>query len=138
MLAIDLATTKVMHELTVGDGPEGIAIGFGSVWVVRQNARQLTRIDLAGTVLASSPLDAEPRLLAIGATHVWVANFGAGTLTRVDPTGQNPTTTPKLCAGPQSLAVAAGIVWLTCTTAGELLAVSSIRTNRVYLTKPRN
>ena len=123
VVAIDLATATVVHDVEVGDGPEGIAVGFGSVWVVRQNAHQLTRLDPSGAVLGSTPLDAEPRLLAIGSTHVWVANFGAGTLTRVDPTGQKPKTTPNVCTGPQGIAVAAGIVWVTCTTAGEVLAI---------------
>ena len=123
VLAIDLASAKVVHDVAVGDGPEGVAIGFGSMWVVRQNARQLTRLDPNGTVLGSTPLDAEPRLVAIGATAVWVANFGAGTLTRVEPTGQNPKTSAKICTGAQGLAISAGVVWVTCTTAGEVVAV---------------
>lgn len=123
VLAIDLASSQVVHDVTVGDGPEGIAVGLGAVWVVRQNGRQLTRLDANGTVLGSTALDAEPRLVAIGATHVWVSNFGTGTLTRVEASGQNPRTSAKICDGAQGLAIAAGIVWVTCTTAGEVVAV---------------
>jgi hypothetical protein len=123
LVAVDIRTSKVIHDVATPGGPEGVAVGFGAIWLVRQEAATLTRLDRAGKVLGTTPLGATPRLVAIGATHVWVANFGDGTLTRVRPDGSHPETSARICDGAQGLAVDRGTVWVTCTTGDEVVAV---------------
>ena len=103
--------------------PEGLAAGFGSVWVVRQQAGKLTRVSSAGRVGPSYRLGDEPRLVTATDRYLVVSNFGAGTLTRVDPRSGETATSAKLCTGPQGLASSGTTVWVTCTTQGVVLAV---------------
>jgi streptogramin lyase len=123
VVAVDTTSATVVHDVELGGGPEGIAVGFDTVWVVRQDARVLTQLDRTGAKIGDVPVGTMPRLLAIGAAHVWVSDFGAGTLTRVDPAAGTAQTSAVLCPGAQGLAVNAGVVWLTCTTSNEVLAV---------------
>src|SRR5262245_750662 len=125
VVAIDTASGEIAHTVRLGDGPEGVAVGHGAVWVVRQDAAKLTRLSKTGKVLGHTPLGEQPRLVAIGPDHVWVANFGAGTLTRIRPDGSGAKTTGKICDGAQGIAVGAGVVWVTCTTGDEVVAVDA-------------
>jgi streptogramin lyase len=123
VVAVDTTTSTVRHDVELGGGPEGIGVGFGSVWVVRQDARVLTQLDRTGTKVGDVAVGTTPRLLAFGRTHVWVSDFGAGTVTRVDPAAGSAETSAALCQGAQGLAVDAGVVWLACTTSNEVVAV---------------
>lgn len=123
VVAVDTGSSKVVHDVELGGGPEGIAVGFDSVWVVRQDARVLTQLDRTGQKIGDVPVGTMPRLLAIGSTQVWVTDFGAGTLTRVDPAAGTAQTSAVLCPGAQGVTVNAGVVWLTCTTSNQVLAV---------------
>jgi hypothetical protein len=134
VVAVDTTTSTVRHDVELGGGPEGIGVGFGSVWVVRQDARVLTQLDRTGTKVGDVAVGTTPRLLAFGRTHVWVSDFGAGTVTRVDPAAGTAETAAEvsagtaetsaaLCQGAQGLAVDAGVVWLACTTSNEVVAV---------------
>jgi virginiamycin B lyase len=114
VVAVDTTTSTVRHDIELGGGPEGIGVGFGSVWVVRQDAKVLTQLDRTGTKIGDVAVGTTPRLLAFGRTHVWVSDFGAGTVTRVDPAAGTTQTSAVLCQGAQGLAVDAGVVWLTC------------------------
>jgi DNA-binding beta-propeller fold protein YncE len=125
VVAIDTASGEIAHEVELGDGPEGVAVGHGAVWVVRQDAAELTRLSKTGKVLGHTPLGEQPRLVAIGPDQVWVANFGAGTLTRVRPNGSGAKSSAKICDGAQGIAVDAGVVWVTCTTGDEVVAVDT-------------
>jgi hypothetical protein len=123
VVAVDLAAGKVVHDEELGGGPEGIGVAFGSVWVVRQDARVLTQLDMTGVKVADLAVGTMPRLLAFGRTTVWVSDFAGGTVTRVDPVSGQSQTTTTLCQGPQGLTVDAGVVWVACTTSNEVVAV---------------
>ena len=128
--AIDTSTGQVVHEVALDGGPEGVAVGLGAVWVVRQDVARLTRLSDTGEVLGHTPLGEEPRLVAIGSRDVWVSNFGTGTLTRVRRDGTGARTSGEICDGPQGMVVDSGVVWVTCTPGNEVVAVDE-RTMRV-------
>ena len=123
LVAVNTASATVDRRVALTGEPEGVGVGFGSVWVVRQGAHDLTRLDRNGTILGATPLGAMPRLLAFGPSYVWTSDYADGTLTRVDPNGGPARTTVRLCEGAQGMVVNAGIVWVTCTKSGEVVAL---------------
>ncbi len=127
VVAVDPASNTVVKTVQLGGQPEGIASAFGGVWVVRQEAKQLTRLNSDGSLAGHYPVGTEPRLVAASDRYVFVSNFGDGTVSRVDPTSQATKTSAKLCDGAQGLATGPGILWVTCTPAGRLLAVDPER-----------
>ncbi|GHJ48684.1 hypothetical protein Cs7R123_60260 [Catellatospora sp. TT07R-123] len=124
LLGVDTATGAVKVDVPAPDGPEGVAVGLGSVWLVRQDANTLSRFDRTGHRLADVPVPGGPRLAAVGAGAVWVSSYQAGTLTRVEASGR-ARTSPKLCDGAQGLLVRGDVVWVTCTGGDEVLAVDA-------------
>ncbi len=123
VVAIDPSSGEVVVTVPLEGQPEGLAVGFGSVWVVRQAARELTRLGPDGAVQGSFPLGQEPRLVAVSDAYVFASNFGAGTVTRLDPATGELATSEKLCDGAQGLAADAEVLWVTCTTEDLVLAV---------------
>ncbi|MDI1462424.1 hypothetical protein QEZ54_15745 [Catellatospora sp. KI3] len=124
LLGVDTATGTVKVDVPAPDGPEGVAVGLGSVWLVRQDAGMLTRLDRTGRKLADIPVAGGPRLVAVGAGGVWVSSYRAGTLTRVEASGRTRTSA-KLCDGAQGLLVRDQVVWVTCTGGDEVVAVDA-------------
>jgi YVTN family beta-propeller protein len=123
VVAVDPLSNAIVTSVPLEGQPEGLAVGFDSLWVVRQQARQLTRLAPDGTVVASYPLGEQPRLVTVADAYVFVSNFGDGTVTRLDPATGELATTGELCDGAQGLASEADVLWVTCTAAGRLLAL---------------
>ena len=84
MIRVD--PTGLLTPIAVGNGPTGIAVGAGGVWVVDSLDDAVVRID-PGTrsVTATIPVGRSPAGVAFGAGSVWVANSGDGTVTRINP-----------------------------------------------------
>jgi DNA-binding beta-propeller fold protein YncE len=83
------ARTRVaapVASVTVGRGPEGVAVDDGVVWVGNARDDTLARIDPARNEVAGEPLEVgdDPDGVAAGSGIVWVASSGDGTLQRVD------------------------------------------------------
>jgi YVTN family beta-propeller protein len=125
LVGVDTTTHTVVKEIVLDRGTEGVAVGFGSVWVVRQHANEVTRLNRDGTVLTRIPVDLTPRLITAGTDAVWVSNYGAGTLSRIDPAGNSVRSSAVVCAGAQGLVEHDGVVWVSCTRAGEVVAVDA-------------
>jgi sugar lactone lactonase YvrE len=125
VVAIDPTTGRVVRRVKVGGQPEGLVAAFGAVWVVRQEARLLTRISRQGQVGPSYHLGAEPRLVTASSTALFVSNFLDGTVTRVDPTSGAHRTSGLICTGAQGLAVSGAILWITCTPSDKVVAVDT-------------
>jgi DNA-binding beta-propeller fold protein YncE len=123
LLRVNLQANGVVATIPVGHSPEGIAFGFGSVWVANHRSD-------AG----------DPRL---GPT----ATQGTYSISRVDPSTnresaripvevrEHPDPWIRFCCGPQGITVAAGAVW---TADANLRAVVKVDpdTNRAVATIP--
>jgi DNA-binding beta-propeller fold protein YncE len=123
VVAVDPRSGKIVRTVAVPGQPEGIVSAFGAVWVVRQQARKLTRISPAGTVGPSYPLGSEPRLVTASGTNLFVADVTDGTITRIDPKSGRRTVSKQVCDGAQDLADAGGTLWVTCTRSDTVVAV---------------
>jgi DNA-binding beta-propeller fold protein YncE len=107
---------QVPLETGDGWGPQSIATGAGSVWVLTssdtvlridpETDRVLRRISLA---------DRQPSLLAVGAGAVWTANVGDSSVTKIDPATNRIVRTIPLGSDtsiPCGLAAAGGALWV--------------------------
>jgi hypothetical protein len=110
---LDARSGRVLGRLRVGRGPEGVAIGFGSVWVLNGTDGTLMRIapkrlEVTSVIrLWRRGRGAVGARLAVGAGSVWVV--GRGALFAVDPVSERVggiSTTPV--GGGTAAAVAAG------------------------------
>ena len=70
----------------MGDGPTGIAVGGGGVWLTNNVDGTVSRINAqSNTELRRITVGAGPTAIAYGFGSVWVANSADRTLTRIDP-----------------------------------------------------
>lgn len=117
---LDAGTGRVLGRLRVGRGPEAVAVGFGSIWVLNEVDGTLMRIAPGGPRVTSvirlwSAGRSRPGArLAVGAGRVWALGR-TGELRSVDPAtdrmmristapaGRSPT---ALAAGPEGAFVA--------------------------------
>jgi DNA-binding beta-propeller fold protein YncE len=85
---IDPLTNTVAGTVRVAQ-PQGVAIGFGSVWVPSQRAREVLRFNpradrTTARAAGRIPLAGEPAFIAVGRTAVWVGGHDR-TVQRIDP-----------------------------------------------------
>jgi hypothetical protein len=122
LVQVDVRTLRVISSRAIPQGADGIATGFGSVWVTccgpdsRQGEGELLNIDLrtdeVAPLMPKIPLPGRPGPVATGFGSVWVVNH-AGGVWRVDPATRHVISIP-LPWSRQSLAqiaVGAGAVW---------------------------
>src|SRR5205823_1514296 len=90
---IDPATNRVVaviplaaRQLATHDDPEGIAVGYGSVWVTDGGQQTVLRIDPRTRRIAQTiGLGTDVRTLAVGFSSIWVAGGDSAAVTRIDP-----------------------------------------------------
>jgi streptogramin lyase len=138
---IDTATGALAGTYDTGMGPDSIATGFGSVWVVGSRylnvdgsgtpGMDLVRIDPAsGAEVARidvSTFDGFPELVT-GYDAVWLTDTGAGELVRVDPaTNQIAARVPVGQGGADifEIDLSKGLVWVGNPFEGRIYAVDS-------------
>ena len=96
-----------------GAAPDGIALGFGAVWVSASDNTVVRLEPDTGQIVTRIPVGTGPAALAIGRTGVWVADVRAGDVERIDP-GTNEVVARRTVRGaPSALAAAGGAVWVT-------------------------
>lgn len=78
---------ELQAELDIADQPEWITTGFGSVWVTRDEAAAVDRIDVeTNKVVATIDVGAHPCAGILAAYDaVWVPSCEEGALYRIDP-----------------------------------------------------
>jgi streptogramin lyase len=111
---IDPRTNRVVASLRVAQ-PQGVALGFGSVWVPSQRGGEVLRVDPrtelrtvggAGRIRVAG----EPAYLAVGTDAIWVGTTDQ-TLQRIDPGTGRVTATYRLGAALHGMAVDGGSLW---------------------------
>ncbi|WP_329443767.1 ABC transporter substrate-binding protein [Streptomyces canus] len=99
----------------VGQSPDGLAYGAGSVWVANNGDDSVSRIDPRTHAVQLIPVGSDPVAVAVSGDDVWVANSGDGTVSRINasvdrvvdilPVGNLPS---GIAAGPAGVWVALG------------------------------
>lgn len=131
----------VVRTVHVPEGPSGLAVLDGRVWVASVVAGDLTAVDpTTGRVAASTHLPQGAVRLAAGAGRVWVTGTG-DTVAAVDPRPVQGTLhwrTVTVGRGPVGVAVGAGSVWVADAAAGSVAEVDpeTYRVVRTFRTGP--
>jgi streptogramin lyase len=89
----------------------GLALGFGSAWVVCTPRRRVQRIT-SGRVVASIPLPVEPWAIAAGEGAVWALARDGAAVYRISPATNRVTAHVDLGADGVYLWALAGAVWV--------------------------
>lgn len=107
---IDPATNTVQASLKVAR-PQGVALGFGAVWVPSQRPGEVLRIDLWGARDAVRvPVAGEPAFIEVGTDAVWVGNTDR-TVQRIDPQTGTVTATYPVEGALDGMAVDGESLW---------------------------
>jgi len=107
-------------SVAVAEPCGGMAIDFGSLWVVDCKSRALMRIDLAShRIVAEIPTGiADPQgelSVATGAGAVWLLTDAAGVLSRVDPLTNQVTARIPVAPGSFAAVFGFGSLWISNT-----------------------
>ncbi|WP_180933626.1 hypothetical protein [Nocardioides ungokensis] len=126
VVRVDPATGEVDRRTVLrprGSEPEGLAYDGHTVWVVDQAGDRVLPLDPAtGRLGTAVDVGIGPRLVTAGPDGVYVSSFVAGSVTRV--VDGTPTTRDAApCLTPQGLAEAAGVVWVACTSDGQVVGL---------------
>jgi streptogramin lyase len=112
--------------LPAGAEPQGLAFDGSVVWVVDRAHDELLGVDrVSAAVVKTVGVDRGPRLVAATDGLVVASSFDANTVTVFSaehPDDARAFAVPG-CAGPQGVAVADELIWVACTTSGEIVAV---------------
>lgn len=80
------ATGAIVREVVVPEGPRGVALGGGAVWVASGLPNVVSRIDPdSGEIVATIPVEGGPAGVRIVGDDVWVASRSGPQISRIDP-----------------------------------------------------
>jgi YVTN family beta-propeller protein len=113
---------SAVHAVPGGLGCcNGIAIGYGSVWVTDDAG--ITRLDArTGARLARIPLPFAGSRIAAGAGAVWVIDPNGNSVWAIDPRTDQVLRTVNVGPNPQGVAVGARSVWVA-TAGGDVARI---------------
>ena len=115
---------------------DGVAVGYGSVWVTSAATGSVTRIDARTGGVSRRSMPGTAQRGAVGLHAVWVANSLDGTVTRIDPATDSVRATIPVGDGPNGIAVANGAVWVSNELGGTLSRIDPVRNIPSRLSRP--
>lgn len=98
------------------DLPSGLAIGFGSLWVTKNDAQTVLRLNLQTMQVVASI--AVPTLIfnmAAGPSGVWLTDYEENRVLRIDPTTDQVVFDRTFLHGPSGIAFGDDSVWIPNT-----------------------
>jgi streptogramin lyase len=115
---VDPETFEIVAEIPLDGFPQGIAVGFGSVWVAAGDPPDgahggVSRIDPSTTEVVRTilvphlPVPNRPEFLATGAGSVWLTSNN-GTIAQVDPRANQLVDTIRVTDGGRMSVAASG------------------------------
>lgn len=124
---MDPKSNRVAKFIPVGKEPgNGLAAGFGSLWVPNCGDSTMSRIDLkTGKVTATFPMTfaSSEGGIAAGAGSVWVLTDAKSTLARLDPTNNQVVAEIRVAPGSYAVAFGEDSVFVTSTKENILTRV---------------
>jgi DNA-binding beta-propeller fold protein YncE len=130
---VDAESGEVEAQVTKGvDGPTGLAVGAGALWVVSFTDSSVARINLqTAKVETTIPIDLAKHISA-GPAGIWVVTERGHTIWRIDPSNNRPTGTITVEGRGNAVAIGQRRVWLAHQAGGF---VSSIDPRTGEITK---
>jgi streptogramin lyase len=125
---IDARSGKRLRRLKLGvPQTDGIAAGFGALWVTNATQGTVTRVALgSGRPVAQQPVDVGNGTadIATGLGAVWVTNSTAGTLVKLDPATGQVRDTVQFQGAVGGVALSGDAVWVANPGRGRLIRVT--------------
>jgi serine/threonine-protein kinase len=123
-----IANHKSLGAITVGNAPDGITVGLGSVWVANAGSGTVTRIDeTSARVLATLTYarHSEPAVaVSIFGNVVWVVDDNGGTVERLDVSNGKPSGSPISVGGhPDGMALTGRDIWVASYDDGTVTRI---------------
>ena len=85
LLLVDARTNSVTQSVPIGNGPQGVAVGGGAVWVANTPDGTVSRFDPRTGRISKVAVGESPTGVAVGAGQVWVVNQLDRTVSEVNP-----------------------------------------------------
>jgi hypothetical protein len=118
----------VGDPIPVGNGPSGVCVAAGAVWVASSYDSAISRFDPVTRRTTKIHLDDEPTRLACGGGSVWATSQASGTVTQVDPRGRGKVLRRIAVGdGPSGLAWGSGALWVANTFDGTVSRIDGRR-----------
>jgi YVTN family beta-propeller protein len=97
-----------------------VAVGEGSVWVSKNEAGKVWRVDPATTTaLGSTSTGPNTSQIAAGEGGVWLTRPNAGSVVRLDPHGGSLVKSIKVGHGVTAITTGSGLVWVSTVQPGH-------------------
>ncbi|WP_449348955.1 BTAD domain-containing putative transcriptional regulator, partial [Streptomyces shaanxiensis] len=96
----------------VGQSPDGMAYGAGSVWVANNGDDSVSRIDPHTRAVQLIPVGSDPVAVAVSGDDVWVANSGDGTVSRINAAADRVVDVLPVGNLPSAVAAGPAGVWV--------------------------
>jgi YVTN family beta-propeller protein len=127
IVAVGLASAKLMAATPLAGAPGGLSNAAGSMWVADAGAGAVERIEPgSGLAVDQILVGGEPASIASGDGAIWVASSVGATVTRIDPTTESVTQTIALPGSDTSaIAFGDGAVWVADSVARELFEIDA-------------
>jgi ABC-type transport system substrate-binding protein/DNA-binding beta-propeller fold protein YncE len=126
-----------LHDaVQVGQNPDALVYGFGSLWVANSGERTVQRVNpKTHEVIQTIEVGSNPTAIALSAKNVWVANGSDGTVTEIDA-ATTRVVVPRIPVGAQPAALVVGPkgVWVA-NSGDDNLSLIDIDSARVVATK---
>ena len=123
---VNPTTGKLIGVVDVGQGANGLAVGFDTVWVIDELQGTLTQVDPA-TLDVGDPMQVGGSLDAIeaGAGAVWILDKGSGIVTPIDP--ESGTVGSPIRVGVDPIDIAAGLdaLWVANLEDGTISRIDA-------------
>jgi ABC-type transport system substrate-binding protein/DNA-binding SARP family transcriptional activator len=103
-----------LHDaVLVGQYPDALVYGFGSLWVANGGERTVQRVNpKTHEVIQTFDVGPNPTAIAISAQNVWVANGADASVTELDVAANKVVATFRVGALPSAVAAGPGVVWV--------------------------
>ena len=112
LLRIDPAANAVSQTVAVGNGPTGVTVGQGAVWVANPPDSTISRVDPASGSVTKIAMDGAPSELAFADGGLWSASTRDGSLALVDTEKGRVKRTVDIRSNPTRLAGAGDRLWV--------------------------
>jgi YVTN family beta-propeller protein len=113
---IDPVTRKIVANIPVSPGSNGVTVGGGAVWVSNTDDGSVSKIDPAtNKVDAVIKVHKSPRFITSDGKFVWVLNQGDGSVSKINPATNAVVATIDVGVpgGGGDIKAGAGAIWVT-------------------------
>jgi YVTN family beta-propeller protein len=122
----DMDLNPVGEPIIVGEDPDALALGAGSIWVCNRGEGTVSRIDPDNrAVVDTIQVGGAPAAIAVDGTRVWVADRNGGRLVVIDANDTQQTLEAAVGGNPLGLAVRGDDVWVTRSSLASVVKVTA-------------